>query len=209
MLAARRAGLHELGAVQAITRHAYRQYVDELGFMPMPMTEDYAPRLAAGEVWMVSRGDADVALAVLQPASDHLVIYSLAVLPSEQGSGVGPGQSGKGLSTYISVATRERVTILPRFVALNVSITIAFKALKASQTGKDGLHPIALGVGRWMLDFAAERARCLGLPGLRLFTNALMARNMQIYRQAGFHEVGRRPNPYRPGFMLVDMARAL
>ena len=54
------------------------------------------------------------------------------------------GQSGKGLSTYISVATRERVTILPRFVALNVSITIAFKALKASQTGKDGLHPIAL-----------------------------------------------------------------
>ena len=151
MLAARRAGLHELGAVQAITQRAYRRYVDELGFMPMPMTEDYTPRLAAGEVWMVSRGEADVALAVLQPAPDCLVIYSLAVLPGEQGSGV----------------------------------------------------------GRWMLDFAAARARRLGLPGVRLFTNTLMARNIQIYRKAGFHEVGRRPNPHLPGFMLVDMARAL
>ena len=65
------------------------------------------------------------------------------------------------------------------------------------------------GLGRWMLAFAEQRARGLGLPELRLYTNALMARNLVLYAQAGFVETGRRPIPHRPDFIRVYMARAL
>ena len=36
-----------------LTRRAYEHYVPILGGEPMPMTEDYAPRIAAGEVWLL------------------------------------------------------------------------------------------------------------------------------------------------------------
>ena len=89
MLSARRAALAELEAVRRITRAAYAGYVAELGFSPLPLTEDYGPGIAAGEVWLVSRAGADVALAVLRPEPGALLIYSLAVLPSAQRQGVG------------------------------------------------------------------------------------------------------------------------
>ena len=65
------------------------------------------------------------------------------------------------------------------------------------------------GIGRWMLAFAEQRARALGLPELRLYTNARMDRNIAIYEKAGFAETGRRPNPDRPGWVIVDMTRRL
>lgn len=46
------------------------------------------------------------------------------------------------------------------------------------------------------------------LPEVRLYTNAKMERNIALYKAYGFHETGRRPNPYRPGWTIVDMAKA-
>ena len=149
MLSARLATTADLGAIHAITAAAYDQYVATLGRKPLPMTEDYEPRIAAGEVWIVALDGRDVALCVLEDAADHVLIFSLAVLPNAQGHGI----------------------------------------------------------GRWMLDFAEDRARSLGLPEVRLYTNALMHRNIEVYAKAGFTETGRRPNPYRPGWIFVDMAK--
>lgn len=154
MLSARRAGLAELERVGAITRAAYAEYTVPLGGLPLPVTEDYAPRIEAGEVWIVSRQEGreqtEVGLVVLETAADALTIFSLAVLPEARG-----------------------------------------------------------GVGRWMLGFAEEQARAAGLPEVRLYTNDRMARNIAIYRQAGFVEVGRRANEQRPGWFFVDMAKRL
>ena len=88
---------------------------------------------------------------MLEPADDHLAIFSLAVLPAHQ-----------------------------------------------SQS-----------IGCWMLDAAERMARNVNLPELRLYTNARMDRNIKFYQQAGFHETGRRPNPHRPGWTLVDMTKVL
>jgi len=63
------------------------------------------------------------------------------------------------------------------------------------------------GLGRWMLGFAEDRARRAGLPELRLYTNALMTRNIAIYSRAGFVETGRRPLPHRANFVRVYMAK--
>lgn len=150
-LAARRATPAELALVQQITKAAYSEYTAILDDVPLPIDEDYAPGIAGGEVWLVSKSGRDMGLVVLRPAPDHLLIFSLAVLPDAQGAGV----------------------------------------------------------GRWMLRFAEEQARSAGLPEMRLYTNALMARNIRVYGEAGFREVGRRPNLRRPGWVFVDMMKSV
>jgi len=65
------------------------------------------------------------------------------------------------------------------------------------------------GYGRALLDFADRRAIELGLCEVRLYTNEQMERNLRLYRQHGFIEVGKRPHPSRPGQVLVDMLRKL
>ena len=151
MIQARLAQGSDLPTVQAITEAAYVAYVEPFGGPPVPLTEDYAPRIAANEVWIVSQDGVDMALAVLEAAPDHLAIFSLAVRPEAQGRGL----------------------------------------------------------GRWILDFAEDRARSLGLPEVRLYTNALMTRNILIYGKAGYAETGRTPNPHRPGWIAVHMAKPL
>lgn len=141
----------DLELVVTMTKEAYSPWVASLGGLPLPMTEDYTPRIARQDVWLVERCGEVVAVLVLEPADDHLAIFSLAVAPFHQGQGI----------------------------------------------------------GRWMLNAAEQMARTAGLPELRLYTNARMGRNIVTYRHAGFQETGRRPNPHRPGWTFVDMAKAI
>jgi len=63
------------------------------------------------------------------------------------------------------------------------------------------------GHGLRLLAFADERAAEQGLAEVRLYTNALMQRNIAIYRRWGFVEIGRRSHPSREGHHVVDMAK--
>ena len=112
------------------------------------MDDDYAVRIARQQVWLLELSGS-AAVLVLEPAEDHLLIYSLAVPPALQGQGL----------------------------------------------------------GRTMMAFAEQVARDRRLPRLRLFTSDRMTRNIDIYCRAGFTETGQRPNPYREGWVLVDMAK--
>ncbi|MBS0561900.1 MAG: GNAT family N-acetyltransferase [Proteobacteria bacterium] len=48
------------------------------------------------------------------------------------------------------------------------------------------------GLGRVMMDFSEAEARRRGYRDLRLFTNALMTRNIALYERLGFAETHRR-----------------
>lgn len=133
--------------VAAISREAYAEYVALIGLSPMPMHEDYAPRIAAGQVWLL---DADGVL-VLERHPGHAMLYSLAVRPERQGAGL----------------------------------------------------------GRTLLDAAERIAASWGAAELRLYTNALMTRNLTIYAKRGFIETGRRRHPRRAEFTIVDMAKPI
>ncbi|MFC7261922.1 MULTISPECIES: GNAT family N-acetyltransferase [Streptomyces] len=53
------------------------------------------------------------------------------------------------------------------------------------------------GIGRRLLHFVDARARALGLPEIRLLTNALMWENQKIYPRYGYEVVERRVDgPY-------------
>lgn len=139
----------DLAAIVALTTEAYAPYTAAFGTPPIPVTEDYAPRIEHGEVWLLEE-DAEVAgLIVLERHPDHAMIFSVAVAPSFQGR-------------------------------------------------KLGIR---------LLNFADEQAGSWGVPEVRLYTNARMERNIALYSAFGYRETGRRANPYRPGWTLVDMAK--
>jgi ribosomal protein S18 acetylase RimI-like enzyme len=139
----------DLSAVSALTTQAYAPYIPLFGGPPIPVTEDYAPRIARGEVWLLEDGSELAGLIVLERHADHAMIFSVAVSPAFQGK--------------------------------------------------------KLGVK--LLGFAEEQARSWGLPEVRLYTNSLMERNIALYSAYGYRETGRRANPYRPGWILVDMVK--
>jgi ribosomal protein S18 acetylase RimI-like enzyme len=86
----RRADQSDLPVVQGISANAYiAAYVPVLGYIPLPAEEDYGPRIERGEVWLLACGDSDVGVAVLEERRDHLLVYSIAVRPTEQGRGHG------------------------------------------------------------------------------------------------------------------------
>jgi ATP diphosphatase len=75
----------DLALVEAISREAYAPYEPILGGLPLPATEDYAPRIAAGQVYLL---DTDGVL-VLERHADHAFIYSVALRPAAHGKGLG------------------------------------------------------------------------------------------------------------------------
>jgi ribosomal protein S18 acetylase RimI-like enzyme len=86
----RRAGPADLAIVQRISAEAYSAaYLPVIGAVPTPATEDYAPHIARGEVWLLEVAGGTVGLAVLEEKPDHLVIYSIAVNPDAQRQGHG------------------------------------------------------------------------------------------------------------------------
>ncbi|OHV88311.1 GNAT family N-acetyltransferase [Mesorhizobium sp. ORS 3428] len=145
----RRALAGDLQAVVSLTTEAYAPYTALFGAPPIPVTEDYAPRIERGEIWLLEEGPELAGLIVLERHPDHAMIFSVAVTPAFQGKGLGIR----------------------------------------------------------LLNFADEQARSWHVPEVRLYTNSRMERNIALYSAYGYRETGRRPNPYRPGWAVVDMAK--
>lgn len=80
----------DLDIVGSLTRAAYQPYTELLGAPPLPVTTDYAPRIAAGEVWLLKPAPVNTAgVLVIELHADHGLIYSVAVAPGFQGQGHG------------------------------------------------------------------------------------------------------------------------
>ncbi len=134
----------DLALVKAINDDAYAVYEREFGFRPQPLDEDWAPRIAAGQAWLLGEDGT----LVIERHPDHALIYSVALRPGAQGGGL----------------------------------------------------------GRALLDHAERLAASWGVPELRLYTNALMTKNIALYGRRGYRETGRRTHPKRPDLRVVDIS---
>jgi ribosomal protein S18 acetylase RimI-like enzyme len=76
-------------AIKEIVDQAYRPYVDRIGKPPGPMLDDYAVRVSEGAVWVLEEGAEIVAIIVLLPAPNYLLLDNIAVSPTRQGLGLG------------------------------------------------------------------------------------------------------------------------
>ena len=71
-------------------RGAYGIYVARIGKPPGPMLDDYAALVDRGVVSVLNDTDgAVVAIIVLLPQLDHLLLDNIAVAPGHQGRGLG------------------------------------------------------------------------------------------------------------------------
>ncbi|KMO17240.1 GNAT family N-acetyltransferase [Methylobacterium platani] len=87
-------GLHRAttadeSALAALQEAAYAPNRPLLGVEPVPLLTPAAEVLGRYEVWLAETDGAPVGALVLDPAPDHLTIWSVAVDPAHQGSGLG------------------------------------------------------------------------------------------------------------------------
>ena len=75
--------------VSAIVDAAYAAYVPRIGRKPGPMLDDYAARIAAGQVWVMEREGALAGVLVLEETAGGFLLDNVAVAPERHGQGLG------------------------------------------------------------------------------------------------------------------------
>src|SRR5204863_222792 len=68
---------------------ADQKYVERIGRPPAPMTDDYSAAVARSRVWMLESAGGIVGALVTEDRADHLLLETVAVAPTAQGSGYG------------------------------------------------------------------------------------------------------------------------
>lgn len=77
-------------AIEAIVNAAYSPYVARIGKPPGPMLDDYRALIETGAVSILEDSDqVAIAIVVLVPKADHLLLDNIAVRPDRQGQGFG------------------------------------------------------------------------------------------------------------------------
>ena len=86
----RAADAADVPAIVEIVDQAYRHYIARIGKPPGPILDDYSARVSEGAVWVLEEGaETVVAIIVLLPTPNYLLLDNIAVSPSRQGLGLG------------------------------------------------------------------------------------------------------------------------
>ena len=94
----------DVAAVGRLVRDAYGHYVARLGKEPGPMLDDYARRIADGQVWVLEQAGALAGVLVLEDAAGGaLLLDNLAIAPAAQGKG-----HGRRLVAHAEAEARRR-----------------------------------------------------------------------------------------------------
>ena len=85
----RSANVADVPKVSALVDAAYGHYVERLGMLPRPMTEDYSEVIANRRVTVAESHGTIVGLIVLAVDDEGFLIDNVAVDPSYRGKGLG------------------------------------------------------------------------------------------------------------------------
>ena len=94
---------HDAAAVSALVRAAYAPWIERLDREPSPMQDDYAQRIADGEVWVLEDMGKLIGCIMLRDGPDALLIPNIAVAPVAQGKG-----HGRRLLAFAEAEARRR-----------------------------------------------------------------------------------------------------
>lgn len=138
----RRATLDDVDAVEALVQAAYGPWVEVIGAVPGPMQDDYAPAIDEGVVQVMDDAEGVVALLILRPREDSLLLENIAVAPRAQGTGLG--------RRLMAEADRvARAQGLPRIIlythakmAANIAIYERAGFVQVEERHERGLHRV-------------------------------------------------------------------
>lgn len=85
----RRATASDVSAIATLVDEAFTRYINRIGKPPAPMLADYAALVDTTRVWVIEGRSSVVAMIVVVPHSDHVVVETVAVAPQTQGAGHG------------------------------------------------------------------------------------------------------------------------
>jgi ribosomal protein S18 acetylase RimI-like enzyme len=102
LIAVRRARTDEAAAARALVRGAYGHYVERIGREPGPMGDDYAARIADGQVWVLDDDSAMAGLVVIEKAAGCVLLDNIAVARDFWGRG-----HGRRLMNFVEDRARE------------------------------------------------------------------------------------------------------
>ena len=75
----------DLAMIEHVVHSAYQDYIPRIGRPPAPMTDDYRPHVAAGNVWVLVLDSKVVGLIVLLPKANYMLLDNVAVAPEKLG----------------------------------------------------------------------------------------------------------------------------
>jgi ribosomal protein S18 acetylase RimI-like enzyme len=79
----------DAASVAALVDAAYGHYVERIGMLPGPMTDDYAAVIRDRQVTVAEHDGAIVGIVVLTVTDEGFLIDNVAVHPSRRGTGLG------------------------------------------------------------------------------------------------------------------------
>jgi GNAT superfamily N-acetyltransferase len=85
----RKARPDEAEAAREVVIAAYQHYVPVIGRKPAPMMDDYAARIANGQLWVLQDAHGLAGVLVLEDGPDCFMLENIAVSPNHQGKGIG------------------------------------------------------------------------------------------------------------------------
>jgi GNAT superfamily N-acetyltransferase len=130
----RRATSADVGTIREITRAAYTKWVPVIGREPKPMTANYERAVADHVIDLLEEGGRPIALI---PASSHLLIENIAVLPDRHRNGVG----GLLLEHAATIARSLRLSELRLYTNAMLSTNIAFHVRRGFEEFLRERHP--------------------------------------------------------------------
>ena len=99
----RAASHHDAGVVRDVVQAAYAHYIARIGKPPGPMLDDYAKRIADGQIWVMEDAGRIVGVLVLEETQAGFLLDNVAVLPGCQGKG-----HGRALVAFAEAEGRRR-----------------------------------------------------------------------------------------------------
>lgn len=85
----RQATFSDMAHVWRLVYNAYSEYIPLLGRTPPTFLEDFDNHVALGNTWLCEHDGEIVAMVVLTPMLDHVLIQAMCVDPLLQGKGLG------------------------------------------------------------------------------------------------------------------------
>jgi len=79
----------DVPSVAALIDAAYGHYVERIGMLPRPMTDDYAAVIRDRQVTIAEHEGATVGVVVLTVTDEGFLVDNVAVHPSRRGTGLG------------------------------------------------------------------------------------------------------------------------
>lgn len=93
----------EADAIRSLVRDSYAHYVPRLGIEPLPMVDDYARRIEAGQAWVLDGPDGIIGVLVLEETAEGLLLDNVAVRRDLAGRG-----HGRALVAFAEAEARRR-----------------------------------------------------------------------------------------------------